>query len=156
MSNANAPMIIFFILLLLVVTHHHHLPAHATLHTTTTTTITIPTEPRCYRRDYHGHHESFCILTLCRGPLQHIWMIPSSEYDLLSKHGEGVHMERIWNIGSVQIVDDSKLPPVHHKSNQVVLINNANHGSAHLAMFFAFPAISFVNSFDLEIIGIRH
>ena len=83
-------------------------------------------------------------------------MIPSSEYDLLSKHGEGVHMERIWNIGSVQIVDDSKLPPVHHKSNQVVLINNANHGSAHLAMFFAFPAISFVNSFDVEIIGIRH
>jgi hypothetical protein len=111
----------------------------------------------CYPRDHLGHHESFCLLTLCRGPPNQFWSISSDQMRTLARQGHDNILERIWNIGAVRVVDATNLPPIQQtKSNDVVLINNANHGSAHLGMYFAFPAISITQLLKLNVVGIRH
>ena len=115
-----------------------------------------PPPPRCYPRDHFGHHESFCLLTLCRGPTTP-WQIPSLEYAALVRADEETILERVWNIGNVEVIDSTQLPhTTSTASNSVVLINNVNHGSAHFALSFLFPALSVVDTLNLTVIGIRH
>jgi hypothetical protein len=109
---------------------------------------------KCYKRDEIGHHESFCLLTLCRGPISTFY-IPSKDHQRLIRNGEDAILERVWNFGQVEIINSSILP-INNNATGVVLINNANHGSAHLAMYFAFPALSVIETLGLQVIGIRH
>ena len=114
--------------------------------------------PQCFHRDQLGHHESFCLVTLCRDA-DPIWKIPLKDLQTLARNGEDHILERIWNFGPVTVVvNASTLPAVNDPPNNLVLINNANHGSAHLAMYFAFPAISIVHLLQghFNVVGVRH
>ena len=122
----------------------------------------IPIPNGCYPRDHlEENSESFCILTMCRDPLHQSWLLSSNEMQLLARNGQDHILERLWNHGKAEILNDSQLSqlsfdPSHAINNDVVLINNANHGSAHLSMYFAFPAISILRHLNLNPIGIRH
>ena len=52
-------------------------------------------------------------------------------------------LQRIWNHGNVRVVaTPASRTPVVTFLPGLSLINNANAGSAHFAMYFAFPAVS--------------
>ena len=100
------------------------------------------TYAQCHRRDSLEplRHEAFCVIPLCRH--RGFWSIGASDLSRLIRDGTEDILERIWNLGEVRILPGRN--DLHYPG--LVLINNANTGSAHFAMYFGFPAYSFAAS----------
>ena len=104
---------------------------------------------QCHRRDALAplRHEAFCAVPLCRAVGGGAWELGARDLDALIRAGSEDVLQRIWNHGKIRVVPpphrapDPQMPRVPYLPG-LSLVNNANAGSAHFAMYFAFPAMS--------------